>query len=173
MKILSAAQLKTLDAYTIDNEPISSVDLMERASRAIADRIIARWESTTPVKVFAGPGNNGGDALAISRMLCEAGFKVYVYLFNTAEKMSSECQTNKMRLIEYQASKQASLGARNIEFTEVTTQFVPPKLEPTDIVIDGLFGIGLSRPLNGGFASVVKYIFFDSHKHRHAFWTYD
>ncbi|MCQ2258716.1 MAG: NAD(P)H-hydrate dehydratase [Bacteroidaceae bacterium] len=158
MKILSAAQLKTLDAYTIENEPISSVDLMERASRAIADRIIARWESTTPVKVFAGPGNNGGDALAISRMLCEAGFKVYVYLFNTAEKMSSECQTNKMRLIEYQASKQASLGARNIEFTEVTTQFVPPKLEPTDIVIDGLFGIGLSRPLNGGFASVVKYI---------------
>ena len=64
MKILTASQFKQIDAYTIEHEPISSIDLMERAATALADQITARWSASTPVKVFAGPGNNGGDALA-------------------------------------------------------------------------------------------------------------
>ena len=72
MKILSAAQLKVVDAYTIEHEPVSSTNLMERASRAVADKIRSRWAVNTPVKIFAGPCNNGGDALAIARMLGEA-----------------------------------------------------------------------------------------------------
>lgn len=158
MKILSAAQLKIADAYTIEHEPVSSTNLMERASRAVADRIRARWTVKTPVKIFAGPGNNGGDALAIARMLGESNYKVYVYLFNISDKLSPDCQINKQRLLDFQDVKQNTMGVRNIELTEITSQFTPPKLEQDDLVIDGLFGTGLSRPLNGGFASVVKYI---------------
>lgn len=158
MKILSAAQLKGVDAYTIEHEPVASINLMERASRAVADKICEQWDTHTPVKIFAGPGNNGGDALAIARMLSEANYKVYVYLFNTSGELSSDCHTNKLRLIEFQAAKQSERGARNVELVEVTSQFTPPTLEEGDLVVDGLFGTGLSRPLNGGFASVVKYI---------------
>ena len=57
MKILSATQLKAMDAYTIEHEPITSINLMERASRAVADKICSRWAVDTPVKIFAGPGN--------------------------------------------------------------------------------------------------------------------
>ena len=158
MKILSASQLKVVDAYTIEHEPISSTNLMERASRAIADKIRSHWSIDTPVKIFAGPGNNGGDALAIARMLGETNYKVYVYLFNTSDSLSSDCQINKQRLIDFQDVKQNTMGVRNVELVEVTSQFTPPKLEEGDLVVDGLFGTGLSRPLNGGFASVVKYI---------------
>lgn len=158
MKILSAAQLKIVDAYTIEQEPVTSTNLMERASRAVADKICSRWSVDTPIKIFAGPGNNGGDALAIARMLGEMNYKVYVYLFNTADGLSPDCQINKQRLIDFQEVKQSMMGVRNVEFVEVTSQFNPPQLDEGDLVVDGLFGTGLSRPLNGGFASVVKYI---------------
>ena len=58
MKILTGAQIRELDKYTIDHEPIASIDLMERAARAITQAITTRFEASTPVVVFAGPGNN-------------------------------------------------------------------------------------------------------------------
>ncbi len=158
MKILSAAQLKAVDAYTIEHEPVSSTNLMERASRAVADKIRARWAVNVPVKIFAGPGNNGGDALAIARMLGESQYHVNVYLFNTSEELSPDCQINKQRLIDFLTVKNSTIGTKTVELVEITSQFTPPKLEKDDLVIDGLFGTGLSRPLNGGYASVVKYI---------------
>ena len=67
MKIFPAASIKQLDAHTIENEPVASIDLMERASHALSGALSERWDSDTPFTVFAGPGNNGGDALAVSR----------------------------------------------------------------------------------------------------------
>ena len=158
MKILSAAQLKKADAYTIEHESIKSIDLMERAAQAVAEEIMARWDITTPIKIFAGPGNNGGDALAIARILGLAGANVYVYLFNTSDNLSPDCNTNKQRLVDIiEANKKEKLENK-VELLEIMSLFTPPKLEEGDLVIDGLFGTGLSRPLNGGFASVVKYI---------------
>lgn len=148
MKILTAAQIRQADVYTIENEPISSIDLMERASRIFTDKFCSIWKEGTPVKVFAGPGNNGGDALAIARLLCDKGYKVEVFLFNTNGKLTPDCATNIQRL-HCQAIAQIN---------EITTAFTPPLLTSKDVVIDGLFGTGLSRPLTGGFASVVKYI---------------
>ena len=148
MKILSAAQLKIVDAYTIEHEPVSSINLMERASRAVADKIRARWTTETPIKIFVFFGNNGGDDLAVARMLGETNYKVYVYLFNTSDGLSPDCNTNKQRLMDFQQVKQNMLGVCNVEFVEVTSQFTPPKLEKDDLVVDGLFGTGLSRPLN-------------------------
>ncbi|WP_181993178.1 NAD(P)H-hydrate dehydratase [Bacteroides clarus] len=148
MKIFPTIQLKELDAYTIENEPVSSIDLMERASRALARAMSERWSAETPFTVFAGPGNNGGDALAVSRLLAERGCRVEVYLFNTKGTLSPDCETNKERLA----------GVAGIDFHEITTQFVPPVLTAEHVVVDGLFGSGLNKPLSGGFAAVVKYI---------------
>ena len=148
MKILSSAQLKELDKYTIIHEPIASIDLMERAARALTEAIVQRWDKSFDIVVFAGPGNNGGDALAVARMLSKRGCRVEVFLFNTKGKLSEECQTNLNRL--------KTCGS--IYFTEISTQFDPPNLTEKHLVIDGLFGSGLNKPLNGGFASVVKYI---------------
>ena len=148
MKILASTQLKELDKYTIVNEPIASIDLMERAARALTDAIVRRWDKSFEVVVFAGPGNNGGDALAMARMLSQKGYHVEVFLFNTKSLLSEECQTNLNRL--------KTCGS--IYFTEISTQFDPPTLTENHLVIDGLFGSGLNKPLNGGFASVVKYI---------------
>ena len=148
MKILSSAQLKELDKYTIIHEPIASIDLMERAARALTEAIVQRWDKSFDIVVFAGPGNNGGDALAVARMLSKREYRVEVFLFNTKGKLSEECQTNLNRL--------KTCGS--IYFTEISTQFDPPNLTEKHLVIDGLFGSGLNKPLNGGFASVVKYI---------------
>lgn len=148
MKILSGTQIKAIDAFTIENESINSLDLMERAASAIADKIVKRWPTSTPVKVFAGPGNNGGDALAIARLLSERGYKVWACLFNTNGKLSDDCQSNKERLSQ----------CPDVDFEIIETQFTPPQLTKEDVVIDGLFGSGINKPLNGGFASVVKYI---------------
>lgn len=148
MKIFPTTKIKELDTYTIENEPIASIDLMERASQAITKAISGRWGTETPFTVFAGPGNNGGDALAVSRLLAGQGYRVEVYLFNTKGSLSPDCEVNKERLSE----------VLNVDFHEVTSQFVPPTLTAEHVVIDGLFGSGLNKALSGGFAAVVKYI---------------
>ena len=149
MKIFTSAQIHELDKYTIEHEPITSLNLMERAAKALTRAIEEEWSNRTPVVVFAGPGNNGGDALAVARLLCEDGYQVNVYLFNVHNKLSADCATNKKRLIE---------GKRVKQFTEITLNFDPPQLDANMLVVDGLFGSGLNKPLAGGFAAMVKYI---------------
>ena len=148
MKILTSSQQKELDKYTIAHEPIASIDLMERAAIALTNAIIRRWDKSFKMVVFAGPGNNGGDALAVARMLSQRGYHVEVFLFNTKGKLSEECQTNLERL----------KMCGSVYFTEISTQFDPPELTESHVVIDGLFGSGLNKPLSGGFAAVVKYL---------------
>lgn len=149
MKIFTCAQIHELDKYTIEHEPISSLNLMERAAKAITRAIEERWTAHTPAVIFAGPGNNGGDALAVARLLAEDDYDVSVYLFNIHNKLSPDCAANKKRLVE---SKQAKL------FKEITQNFDPPQLSADMLVVDGLFGSGLNKPLSGGFAAMVKYI---------------
>ena len=150
MKIFTSAQIHELDSYTIEHEPVKSIDLMERAARALTQAITSRWDSQVPVVVFAGPGNNGGDALAVARMLVDRDYKVQVFLFNISDHLSADCAENKKRLQDYKKAKGL--------LTEVTEQFDPPLLEHGMLVVDGLFGSGLNKPLTGGFASLVKYI---------------
>ena len=148
IKIFSTDKVRELDKYTIQNEPISSIDLVERAANAFTSEFCRRYSKQNRIIVFAGQGNNGADALAISRLLIDAGYRVETYLFNRYMQLSNECELNKQRL----------LSMENIEFTEVIYDFEPPILEKQDIIIDGLFGSGLNRPLTGGFAAMVKYI---------------
>lgn len=150
MKIFTSTQIHELDKYTIEHEPIASIDLMERAATALTHAITEEWDDvSTPIVAFAGPGNNGGDALAVARMLSERGYGVSVYLFNITGHLSTDCATNRNRIADSKKIK---------AFVEVTQEFDPPRLEEDTLVIDGLFGSGLNKPLAGGFASLVKYI---------------
>ncbi|MCF0202810.1 MAG: NAD(P)H-hydrate dehydratase [Bacteroidaceae bacterium] len=150
MKLFTSQQIRELDTYTIEHEPIRPIDLMERAAKAMIQVITGRWSNATPVYVFAGPGNNGGDALAVARMLAERKYTVSVYLFNIKKALSESCAINRDRLKE--------LNTGNLTFQEIIDEFTPPNLNEGSLVIDGLFGAGINRPLGGGFAALVKLI---------------
>ncbi|MBQ9203210.1 MAG: NAD(P)H-hydrate dehydratase [Prevotella sp.] len=149
MKIFTSAQIHELDKYTIEYEPVSSIELMERAAKALTQAITDRWAATTPVVIFAGSGNNGGDALAVARLLADQGYQVVAYLFNISGSLSPDCAANRQRLKDNKRVK---------EFIEVINEFDPPRLEAHMLVVDGLFGSGINKPLAGGFASLAKYI---------------
>lgn len=150
MKIFSSKNIKDLDLATCEAQGIDSITLMERAANAVVKEITARFLPSRRMVVVAGPGNNGGDALAVSRFLAEQGYSnLEVYLFNVSGELSPECEEQKRRLME---------STESVKFTEITTTFIPPHLAPNDVIIDGLFGVGLKSPLTGGFASVAALI---------------
>lgn len=149
MKILSSEAIRELDTATCQAQHISTIDLMERAASAVTYEIISRFLPSRRFVVMAGPGNNGGDALAVARMLMEQGYKkVEVFLFNVEGKLSHDCDEERKKLITIDG----------VDFTEVSREFTPPYLSEEDVVIDGLFGSGLTRPMVGGFVSVAQYI---------------
>ncbi len=150
MKIFSSKDIKDLDAATCEAQGIDSLTLMERAANAVAKEIRNRFLPSRRIVVVAGPGNNGGDALAVSRILAEQGYEhIEVYLFNVRGQLSEECEAQKQRLIESEAK---------VQFNEITRSFIPPQLSETDIIVDGLFGVGLRDPLTEGFAQVARLI---------------
>ncbi len=149
MKILSAAQIREIDQQTIAEEPIASIDLMERASRAFTKWLTDHYpEPDHPVLIFAGPGNNGGDALAIARLLHEAAYPVQVYICRIGNKQSPDCQINEERLRQ----------KRVIEITEIKAEDTLLDFPPHSFLIDGLFGSGLSRPVSRIWGQLIEAI---------------
>lgn len=144
MKILTSEQIRAADAYTIENEPISSIDLMERASIAFVASFCEYYDETTPVVVFCGVGNNGGDGLAIGRLLFEKQYEVQAWVVGNEENASMDFKLNKLR-VKYPIDSLEDI-AQLPEFTKET------------IVIDALFGSGLNRSLDGFPAKLVKYL---------------
>lgn len=98
MKILTGKQIKDADWFTIQNEPIESVQLMERASQAVAGWIYDNVDRNEPLLFVIGKGNNGGDGLAVARMLHEAGFRCGIYMVFDKNTLSNECFINYERL---------------------------------------------------------------------------
>lgn len=148
-KLFETSKIKELDRYTIAHEPVDAVDLVERTASVFVNEFCRRYVSRqNHIHVFAGGGNNGADALAIARMLTEKGYHVFTYLFNPQNKLSPECEINRQRMKDMD----------NKQFTEIGSSFSLPELKRQDIVIDGLFGSGLNRPLEKGFAKLVDFI---------------
>jgi NAD(P)H-hydrate epimerase len=148
-KIFEASKIKEIDRYTIEHEPISSVALVERAAEKFTAEFAGRFEvRNNSIYVFAGQGNNGADALAVARMLTIQGYKVFTYLINPSNELSPECEAHKHKLL-------TELGHDRSHFTEVIREFDMPDVNAGDFIIDGLFGTGLNRPLEGGFAAIV------------------
>ncbi len=147
-KIFPTSTVKEIDAYTIEHEPIESVDLMERAAGTIHEWILKHFDKSRPVKVFAGTGNNGGDALAVSRMLADSGFLVRVFLVRFSSRVSNDCGINCRRLEE-----------QNITFTtEIRNEQEFPSVHKSDLILDGIFGSGLNRPVSGTYLKLIKHI---------------
>lgn len=146
MKLLSAAQIRDWDAYTIEQEAISSLDLMERAAGKCTDWLLHQFPHGSEYCVFCGSGNNGGDGLAIARMLHTINPKVVVYLLSSS-KASPDFTQNLERLTALPVT---------IVTLEKAEQF--PVIPDSAIVIDALFGSGLSRPLEGIAVALVQHI---------------
>ena len=146
MKIFSVSQIKAWDAYTIREEPISSVELMERAATACSKWIFQHFNNTASFKIFCGKGNNGGDGLAVARHLIENGNPVSVYIIENNSNGSADFQINLERLNKI---------SNHVYFLENEESFPVFK---NDIVIDALFGTGLNKPPSGLFSSLINHI---------------
>lgn len=148
MKILNAAQIREWDQYTIEHEPISSIELMERAAGRCMDWLEENNFLQYPFLVFCGKGNNGGDGLAIARMLLQKQCTVSVYILEFGHLGTEDFQTNLKRLHQFKTV--------DIHFIQSEENF--PHFNGNEIVIDALFGSGLNRPLEGITASLVDRI---------------
>jgi len=149
IKIFPVNQVALIDKYTIENEPILSFDLMERAATQIFEALQLRYPKKR-VSVFAGPGNNGGDALALARMLMNDGVDVTVYVANPSGRFSDDAKVNYDRLLNVAPKN------RVVTLSDDVSMF--PELTEEDLLIDGLFGSGLNRPLEGLYLKIVKLI---------------
>lgn len=150
MKLLFTSEIRAVDNATCLADGISSYQLMQRASERAARRIAELYpEVTRPIHVMIGPGNNGGDALCILRLLKAWGYEhVDGYLFSTDGRLSADCQ---------QALTDA-LAAYPDSVTDVMKVMKMPAVAADDLFIDGLFGSGLNRPLADGYDYVVRFI---------------
>ena len=152
MKIFTNDGLRRIGDRTVEKEDITMLDLIERAASAVSYELISRWRTSKRFVIFAGPGDNGADALAVARMMYEQGYRPEVYLFNIkSAQLSPCCLANRDRFLE-------TIGEDDVDFIEVIQNFTPPALDENDVVVDGLFGNGLRTPLRGGYTALVQYI---------------
>lgn len=145
MKIFNAEQIRRWDQYTIQHEPVDSISLMERAAQACAAWLDEHYPDQ-PLTVFCGKGNNGGDGLAIARLLSTRNINVYILEFG--HKGTEDFQTNLSRLHQHPA----------IEIRFIQTEEHLLHLDFPGVVVDALFGSGLNRALEGITADLVQRI---------------
>jgi ADP-dependent NAD(P)H-hydrate dehydratase / NAD(P)H-hydrate epimerase len=151
MKLLTAEQIKALDQFTIQNEPITSIDLMERASYACVDWILENIEQEH-FTIFCGRGNNGGDGLAIARLLFQKGKEVSVFILEVSNP-TNDFQANLQRLP--QEIQTSSINENTLNELVIANQ---------TIIIDAIFGVGLSKPLSSWVGEIIKFINFSKMK---------
>src|SRR6185312_10578575 len=132
-EILTTAEMAAADAFAV-KQGVPPLTLMENAGRAVADAIAARFKPC-PVAVLCGPGNNGGDGFVVARLLDELGFTVRV-LTEGGHKGDADVMAAKWSGQTEALDSDALRGVR--------------------LVVDGLFGAGLARPLTGAYAQIVE-----------------
>ncbi len=142
MKILTAGQIREADRYTMQHEPIESIDLMERASETMAQWIANHIEQHTPLCFLIGKGNNGGDGLAVARILSRAGYDCCVYMVFAPEALSSDCRTNLERLPKKVTVRPFSVSA----------------FCPDGVIVDALLGSGVRGRVEGPLAEAISWI---------------
>src|SRR5579872_4103329 len=148
LSLLTASQIREADAYTIAHEPISSIALMERAAKAFVGWFVNHFpENKKSISVYCGTGNNGGDGLAIARMLNRHGYdNINVKIARFSSKVSEDFNKNLDRL-----------KSLDIQVIEIKPEAQPP-IENSSIIIDALLGTGLNKPLEGDYKRLVDYL---------------
>ena len=140
--VLSQKQMQELDRYSIEKLGMSGLFLMEQAARACADYIEDRWTKDQRILIVVESGNNGGDGLAVARMLKEAKYDVMVYYIHGIQH-ASESFLEQMRLAKEK---------------EVLIVEELPTEESFDVIVDGIFGVGLRKQVRGVHAKVIKWM---------------
>jgi len=148
MKLFRSDQIKQIDEHTINEEPVASIDLMERAAGQILIWYIQRFDRSKRIFIFAGPGNNGGDGLALARMLKSNRYEPVVCYIEFTEKTTEDWKTNLLRL-----NKES-----NVEIVYVKGTDQIPVISNSDVIIDAIFGTGLTRPAGGLAGDVIRFI---------------
>jgi len=147
MPLLHAEQLKAWDAYTVLHEPVSYIDLMERAGSQCAQWLQQQPWKDRPFFICCGKGNNGGDGLVVARLLRQQGYAVTVYILEFGKKGSEAFQANLQRLHETHADIQYIQSAANL-----------PLFPAHGIIVDALFGTGLQKPAEELAAACIRQI---------------
>ncbi|NEM96569.1 NAD(P)H-hydrate dehydratase [Pontibacter burrus] len=146
MKILSATQTREADAATLQFEDIDSLELMERAARAFTACFENKFTPQESFFIFCGPGNNGGDGLAVARLLSQRQYAVKVFIVGDPEKASPDYKVNLQRL------------PSSVQRQTIVSTADLPQLHSNMCIIDALFGTGLNRPVTGLFTDVIHYL---------------
>jgi len=148
MKILTAEQIRRIDGETIKREGIPSLELMKRAATAFYNWFTEMYPNKRlSISVFAGVGNNGGDGMMIARLLHKSGYSVKAFIVEYSQKYTEDTAHNLRRL-----------KADNVYHKKILTEKEMPDLSAFDLVIDGIFGTGLSREMSGIAATVIQQI---------------
>ena len=147
MKIYSVEQIKKWDSYTIEHEFIKSIDLMERAAGACFDWIIRNFDDYYHFKIFCGRGNNGGDGLAIARLLAQSHHTVTVNILEFGHKGTVDFQINLARLHNSTATIRFNSSEETVH-----------AMQAGDVIIDALLGSGINRPADGLTAHLIQHI---------------
>ncbi|MBK6997497.1 MAG: NAD(P)H-hydrate dehydratase [Lewinellaceae bacterium] len=154
MKIFSASQVRAWDRYTIATEPIASIDLMNRAARVFTDWLVKTYpDPTRPVVVYAGTGNNGGDGVAVARMLDQAQYAAKVAVCDFGGRHSDDFEAQLGFLTPF--STVQPITFKSFDALKAHAEHFST---PNDLVIDALFGTGLTRPLEGEWAALVAFL---------------
>ncbi|HXO77682.1 MAG TPA: NAD(P)H-hydrate dehydratase, partial [Puia sp.] len=147
MEIFSAEQIRAWDAYTISHEPISSIDLMERAASSCLSWLEKNNYLGRSFSIYCSKGNNGGDGLALARMLSAQDCPVTVNILEFGHIGTEDFQVNLARLHPTPVE---------VRFIQGTEHFYP--VEPGEVLIDALFGSGLNRKLEGVAEELVRHL---------------
>lgn len=153
MKILSTEQTRQADQYTIEHEPIQSIDLMERASRAFVDWFTQKFpkKDYESISVICGQGNNGGDGLAIARLLQQLEYQVAVFILELTDKTTEDFESNLERVRQLE-----QLNMLEVKTASAVEEL--PIFGAEEILIDAILGSGLSRPVEGKLADIVQFL---------------
>jgi NAD(P)H-hydrate epimerase len=151
MRVLNAAQMREAERITIDDIGIGALVLMECAGRQVVSTLQQRVDELeeSRIAVLCGPGNNGGDGFVVARTLLQAGHHVSVFVIGRAADVKGDARTNLDIL--------GRLGHTVVEIgNEQDWELHGSEVSASDLIVDALFGTGLSRPLEGLFETVVR-----------------
>lgn len=148
MKIFRSSEVKKIDEYTVKHEPVLPEDLMERAASKLFEWYAKRFPVAVPVYLFAGPGNNGGDGLALARIMADKSYKPKVFYVDIGGSTSPVWKNKKDRLI----------NETNVPFSVIKGIQDFPGINKGEVIIDAIFGSGLTRPVEGLAGEVVSKI---------------
>jgi len=149
MKVLNQEQIRWVDEQTLLYQNLSPMELMYGAVHQLYKHIklLPVFDPLKPVYIFAGSGNNGGDGIGLARLMGEEGMSVS--LFHCDSKTPSD---------ENQSMRQQIPHRKHVTVHQIQTKEDFPRIDPSGLIIDAIFGHGINRPADGVWLELIRYI---------------